>query len=102
MPASKKAKTETAADGADVVLNAAETPDAPEAKKAPAKKKPAAKKPAEKKPAAKKPAAKKVEEKAPEAAPAEAAAARTRWTEAARIGYQHAAELARKKGARAK
>ena len=54
MPENKKAKSETAADGADVVA----------AKKA-AEKKPAVKKPAAKKPAAKKPAAPKKEEPAP-------------------------------------
>ena len=69
MPENKKAKSETAADGADVVLHAAETPAASEPKKPAAKKaaekKPAVKKPAAKKPAAKKPAAPKKEEPAP-------------------------------------
>ena len=39
------------------------------------------------------------EAKALNGTPAEAAAARTRWTEAARAAYLHAAELAKKKGA---
>ena len=42
------------------------------------------------------------ESKALSGTPAEAAAARTRWAEAARASYLHAAELARKKGAASK
>ena len=68
MPENKKAKSETAADGADVVLHAAETPAASKSKKPAAKKvtekKPAVKKPAAKKPAMKKPASPKAEEPA--------------------------------------
>ncbi|MER2152344.1 MAG: glycogen/starch synthase, partial [Candidatus Limivicinus sp.] len=91
MSEDSKVKTETAADGTDVVLNAAETPAAPEAKEAAAEKKPAAKKTAAKKPAAKKPAAKKpaakktAEPKAEEAAPADPAEEKSIVEEAAPV-----------------